>query len=176
MKKSINGFIIVEGAGDKAFLSSFLDCEIIVLEGFSIPHRTLNYIKALSKFTTPLLLTDPDEAGETIRKRVCERVVGIVNLKIDFVNRKRYKKHGVAETNKESVLKLLEPYYGVYNCFSDIKLVDLINIEENYNINVIDFINSTFNTTANNKKGLLHQLKQLNVNLVDIKRRIDNGN
>lgn len=176
MKKSINGFIIVEGAGDKAFLSSFLDCEIIVLEGFSIPHRTIEYIKALSKFTTPLLLTDPDEAGETIRKRVSERVEGIVNLKIDFVNRKKYKKHGVAETNKESVLKLLEPYYGVYNCFSDIKLIELINIENDYHINIIDFVNSTFKTSASNKKGLLHQLKQLNINLEDIIRRIDNGN
>lgn len=176
MKKSINGFIIVEGAGDKAFLSSFLDCEIIVLGGFSIPHRTIEYIKALSKFTTPLLLTDPDEAGETIRKRVSERVENIVNLKIDFVNRKKYKKHGVAETDKESVLKLLEPYYGVYNCFSDIKLIDLINIENDYHINIIDFVNSTFKTSAGNKKGLLHQLKQLNINLEDIKRRIDNGN
>lgn len=176
MKKSINGFIIVEGAGDKAFLSSFLDCEIIVLGGFSIPHRTIEYIKALSKFTTPLLLTDPDEAGETIRKRVSERVENIVNLKIDFVNRKKYKKHGVAETDKESVLKLLEPYYGVYNCFSDIKLIDLINIENDYHINIIDFVNSTFKTSACNKKGLLHQLKQLNINLEDIKRRIDNGN
>ena len=175
MKKCVNGFLIVEGQADKAFLASFLDCEIVVLDGFNIPRRTINYVLARSKLTTPLLLSDPDEAGENIRKRVNTMVPNVVNLYLNFDNRKIYKKHGVAESTKESVLTLLKPYLGVYNCFSDVNLFDLINYEEMFGKSFYELISKKFSLGTTNKKMILQRLKYLNVQKKDIDKAL-NGN
>ena len=100
MTKSVNGFLVVEGQADKAFLSSFLDCEILVLGGFNIPHGTIKYAKELSKKCKMLLLCDPDKAGETIRQNINKIFDNVINLHLDFSNRKNYKKHRICGASK----------------------------------------------------------------------------
>lgn len=163
MKKSINGFLVVEGQADKAFLSSFLDCEIVVLGGFAIPHGTITYIKELSKKCKMLLLCDPDEAGEIIRKRVNDLIPETINLSLNFSNRKNYKKHGVAESDKESVLMLLQPYIGNYNCFTNINLSALLDIESKYGCASLEKIGKQFHLGTTNKKTMIQRLKMLNI-------------
>ena len=168
MKKSVNGFLVVEGQADKAFLSSFLNCEIVVLNGFNIPRRTIEYINTLSKKCKTLLLCDPDEAGETIRKRVNDLVPNAINLRLEFSNRKKYKKRGVAESDKESVLTLLEPYLGIYNCNSDITLFDLLDYEDKFGQSSLDRMCDYFHLGTTNKKIMLQRFKMLNINKEEI--------
>lgn len=176
MKKYVNGFLIVEGYADKAFLSSFLDCEVIVLEGFCIPRRTIMYAKALGERLTPLLLTDPDEAGETIRKRVNNEIDNCVNLNIAFVNRKHYKKHGVAECDKEEILKILSPHLSDKPVNKgDLSFKDLCLLLDKYG-DVKNKISTAFNLGSTNNKVMINRLNYLNIKINEIIRVIENGN
>ena len=61
--------IIVEGKYDKMKLSSFIQADIIVIDGFRIYHNQekLTLIRRLAKLSKIILLTDSDRAGFQIR-------------------------------------------------------------------------------------------------------------
>lgn len=61
--------IIVEGKYDKIKLSSFIQADIIVIDGFGIYHNQekLTLIRRLAKLSKIILLTDSDRAGFQIR-------------------------------------------------------------------------------------------------------------
>lgn len=176
MKKYVNGFLIVEGYTDKAFLSTFLECEVVVLEGFAIPRGTLNYIKALSKLYTPILLTDPDEAGKTIASRITKEVSNAIKLTLQFENRKKYKKSGVAESSKDSVLSLLDDYLIDFNPFvttiSQSEFNSLFPLSENQLLT----IKNTFHLGDTNKKSMFKRLNYLKITKNEILEVINNGN
>lgn len=177
MKNYVNGFLIVEGYADKAFLSSFLDCEVVVLEGFAIPRGTILYIKELSKTLTPILLTDPDEAGQIIRKRVCELINNVNNVIIEFKNRKNYKKHGVAECDKETILKYLKPHLTTTKPEEgNITLQDIYELENVFGVNVKRDISTAFNLGETNTKTMIKRINYLNIKKEEIIRVLKDGN
>ncbi len=65
--------IVVEGKYDKAKLSSIVDSEIIVTNGFSIfkNKEKVNYLRKISVDGKLILLTDSDTAGFKIRNYLC---------------------------------------------------------------------------------------------------------
>ena len=69
-KKYIPGVIIVEGSHDASKLSLLYDSIFIVTNGYEIPQKEINFIKALKEDTQIIVLTDKDEAGEKIRERI----------------------------------------------------------------------------------------------------------
>ncbi|MCF0117157.1 MAG: ribonuclease M5, partial [Bacilli bacterium] len=48
-KVTIEGFLVVEGKMDVAFLESFLDTNFITTNGSEISKDTINYIKEMKK-------------------------------------------------------------------------------------------------------------------------------
>ncbi len=99
--------LVVEGSTDKAFLSSFLDCEFIMTNGSAISRETLDYIKEVSKTRQVVVLTDPDFPGQQIRAKVAAEVPGVAHAFVrKEVSIKRHKV-GVAESTKEEVLAAL---------------------------------------------------------------------
>jgi ribonuclease M5 len=110
MKTRINGFLIVEGNADKAFLSSFLDCHIIVLGGYAIKEETINFINRLGEKLTPIILCDPDEAGLKIADKIHKRIPNSVVVHTEIKTRKHYKKTGIAETAEEEIIDKLKPF------------------------------------------------------------------
>lgn len=110
MKTKINGFLIVEGNSDKAFLTSFLDCHIIVLGGYAIKDDTINFINRLGEKLTPIILCDPDEAGYRIADSVKNRVSKAAIIHTNINKRKNYKKSGIAESSQEEIINNLKPY------------------------------------------------------------------
>ena len=73
------------------------------------------------------------------------------------------------------MLTLLKPYFGVYNCFSDVNLFDLINYEETFGKSFYELISKKFSLGTTNKKTILQRLKYLNIQKKDIDKAL-NGN
>lgn len=177
MKKYLNGFLIVEGNADKAFLSSFLNCEVIVLGGFAIPHGTISYIKNLSKTLTPILLTDPDEAGKVIRKRMNCLLDNLINIEVEFVNRKNYKKHGVAECDKKIILEQLEKYLSDKPLvIGNLVYADICEFIDRYGDDTKEKISTAFGLGTTNNKTMIRRLNYLKINKSDIIDVLENGN
>lgn len=106
-KTSFPIVLVVEGPSDKAFLSSFIDCEFVMTNGSAISRETIDYIKELSKSKKIVVLTDPDFPGEQIRAKIAAEVPNVSHA---FVRKEVSIKHhkvGVAESTKEEVLTAL---------------------------------------------------------------------
>ncbi len=69
-KRSIVETIVVEGRDDLINLRRCIDADIIVTDGYHIRKKTLLAINEASKKNGVIIFTDPDRAGDLIRKRV----------------------------------------------------------------------------------------------------------
>ena len=97
MKTNIDGVLAVEGVSDVAFLSSFLSALYFLTDGYNINEEKLNFLKHASKNNKIIILTDSDEAGENIRKRIKDKIEDAYDIRIKPESRKNYSKKGVAE-------------------------------------------------------------------------------
>lgn len=72
----IKEVIVVEGRDDAAAVKRAVDAEIISTSGFGITNETINRIKIAAERQGVIIFTDPDHAGERIRRIIGERVKG----------------------------------------------------------------------------------------------------
>lgn len=75
--------IVVEGRDDVDAVSRACDALIIPTHGFGITAETWGVIEKAYREKGLLILTDPDHAGEEIRKKLNERFPGSVNCYIE---------------------------------------------------------------------------------------------
>ena len=109
MKININGLLVVEGILDESYLNSFLNVEIVKTNGYDIPKEEIEYINSTNK--NIIIFVDSDEAGEVIRARLNTLIPNAINVKVDITKCNKNNKHGVAECDKEEILKVLSPYF-----------------------------------------------------------------
>ena len=69
----IKEVLIVEGKMDVVAVNRSVDADCIITGGFTLNRRTLNDIKHAYERRGIIILTDPDSAGERIRKFLTER-------------------------------------------------------------------------------------------------------
>lgn len=72
----IKEVIVVEGRDDIAAVKRAMDVELIATSGFGISQKTLERIKKAQERCGVILFTDPDSAGERIRKTISAKVPG----------------------------------------------------------------------------------------------------
>lgn len=102
-----DGVIVVEGTGDSSYLSSFICAEYVVLNGYDMPEDIIDYLKHI-KNRKILVMTDPDEAGVSIEKRLRETGLKYETRVVDSRMCDKHGKHGVAECKKEEILRVLD--------------------------------------------------------------------
>lgn len=173
MKKIINGIVVVEGKSDVAFLSTFIDAEFVTTNGSEISQDTINYLKEASKSKKIYVLTDPDSPGKRIRDVLDENINNLNHCFISKENSIKHGKVGVAESNKEEVIKALEhgitttkidnpsiTNYEIYN-------LGLIGTDDSFNKRkmICDKLHIGFC----NGKTFLKRLNYMNVTAEDIK-------
>ena len=104
----IKEVIVVEGKDDVAAVKKAVDAEMIAVGGFGINARVIARIKEAQKRKGVIVLTDPDFAGEKIRKKIAAEVPG---CKHAFLPREEAKKDGdigIENATPESIRKALE--------------------------------------------------------------------
>ena len=103
-----DGVIVVEGKTDVAFLSSFINSEYVITKGYELPESEILYLKAVSKIKQVLIMTDQDDAGETIRSRI--KIPNSINIYPKKLFRSKMKKCGIAESDKNEIISVLKGY------------------------------------------------------------------
>ncbi len=73
----IKEVIVVEGKDDVAAVKKAVDSDMIAVGVFGINAKVISRIKEAQKRKGVIVLTDPDFAGEKIRKIIAKRVPGI---------------------------------------------------------------------------------------------------
>ena len=109
-KYYIDAVIVVEGKSDVSYLSSFIDSQFFITNGYDLNSQKLYFLKRVSEVNKVIVFTDNDKAGETIENKLKSNINGIFVVKSEKIARKSCKKSGVAETDKQEILRVLKPF------------------------------------------------------------------
>lgn len=104
----IKEVIVVEGRDDIRAVKRALECELIATGGFGFPKGVMERIKTAQAKRGVIIFTDPDFAGEKIRKKIAEEVPG---CKHAFLPREEATKDGnigIENASPESILMALD--------------------------------------------------------------------
>ena len=106
-KKRIEQIIVVEGRDDTAAILRSVDAVTIETHGYGIRPSTWDVIDKAYKTTGIIIFTDPDTAGEQIRRRLAERYP---NAEHAFLDRSLAEKDGdigIENASPESIREAL---------------------------------------------------------------------
>jgi ribonuclease M5 len=106
--KRIEEIIIVEGRADERAVKAAVDAEVIVTSGFGISKETWDRIQRAYQGPGILVLTDPDHAGEEIRKRISRRFPDAGHCFLSREDATAGNDIGVENASTGSIIKALE--------------------------------------------------------------------
>lgn len=170
MKKIIDGIIVVEGTSDSSYLSSFIDALFIETNGYDIKKEDLDFLVNCSKKI--IILTDSDEAGDTIRERLCDKLPNSVNIKVNSNKCNKNGKHGVAECEKEEILNVLKEHFiESKKDQPSVTLRDLISLS-NGQKEIKKSISTFYHLGTIKNKEMLKRLNVLGISKQQIEREV----
>ncbi len=108
MKPRIMETVIVEGRDDEAAVLAAVDACVICTNGYGIRQSILELIESASRRRGIIILTDPDHAGESIRRKLSEKFPGAKHAYIAKNDAARDGELGVENAPPSSILKALE--------------------------------------------------------------------
>ncbi|MDI6619805.1 MAG: ribonuclease M5 [Clostridiales bacterium] len=103
----IREVIVVEGRDDYLAVKKAVDAEIIVTGGYSFPKDTLKRIHFANLRRGVIILTDPDYAGERIRKYISRKVPGCRHAFLPVQNAMKDGDIGVENAKPEDIIDAL---------------------------------------------------------------------
>lgn len=103
----IKEVIVVEGRDDITAVKQAVDAEIIAVGGFGINNKVILRIQEAQKRKGVIVLTDPDFAGEKIRKIISKRVHGIKHAYISQKEGFKEGDIGVENASPGAIIKAL---------------------------------------------------------------------
>ena len=104
----INETIVVEGRDDERAVKQAVQAEVIITHGYGIKASTFKRIEWARKKNGVIVFTDPDPAGEMIRKRINQRVEGCKNAFLARVEATRKENIGIENANAKSIQDALK--------------------------------------------------------------------
>lgn len=104
----IKEVIVVEGRDDVTAVKRAVDAEVIAVGGFGINAKVIERIKEAQKRQGVIVLTDPDHAGEKIRRIISKRVLDIKHAYITQKEGTKDDDIGVENASPEVILKALQ--------------------------------------------------------------------
>lgn len=104
----IKEVIVVEGRDDVTAVKRAIDAEVISVSGFGINAKTIEKIKAAQERRGVIVLTDPDFAGEKIRRIITKRVNGVKHAYITQEEGTKGDDIGVENASPKSIIRALE--------------------------------------------------------------------
>ena len=175
-KYYIDAVIVVEGKSDVSYLSSFIDSQFFTTNGYDLNSQKLDFLKRVSEVNKVIVFTDNDKAGETIENKLKSNINGVFVVKSEKITRKSCKKSGVAETDKQEILRVLKPFISnieqkgqkrTYN------LTNIISLSSNPK-ETRERIVEDYRLIDGNNKYLEQQLNMLKVDEQEFKQKYGN--
>lgn len=104
----IKEVIVVEGRDDITAVKRAVEAEMIAVGGFGINGKVIKRIKEAQKRQGVIVFTDPDFAGEKIRRIISKRVQGIKHAYITQSEGRKDDDIGVENASPEAILRALK--------------------------------------------------------------------
>jgi len=104
----IKEVIVVEGKDDICAVKKAVEAEVIAVHGFGINESSISKIREAAKRTGVIVLTDPDHAGERIRRIISKRVPEVKHAYIMRSEGNKNGNIGVENASPESIRRALE--------------------------------------------------------------------
>ena len=179
MKYFLNKIVVVEGKEDSSYLSSFIEAEYVVTNGYDIQDSEIDYLNEVSKHKDILVLADPDNAGREIENKLKSKIKNATYLNVEISKCTRGSKQGIAECEKEEIINVLKPYFES----KIIKKTPLLQ-EKSLKIALSDkllrqHLSSKYNLGNCNNKTLFKRLETLQIteqDLLETIKEYQNGN
>ena len=105
--KHFDPILVVEGASDKAFISTFLEADFVITNGSEVSRETIEYLKEAKKTRDIVVLTDPDSPGKRIRDILDQNIPGLLHAFVPKEHSIKHHKVGVAESTEFDVMNAL---------------------------------------------------------------------
>ncbi len=165
-KKKIQEVIVVEGYHDTARLKEFYDCDTIETHGTCLSDWTKKFIKNAAKTRGVIVFTDPDGAGNRIRKAVNDIVPGCKNAYVNFDEAKTEHKVGVEHASFEAIDAALSHLVTYRSDTETITLQDMIDLGltgQSNSKEKRDIVGKAFHLGNGNAKTMRHRLNALGI-------------
>lgn len=104
----IEKVIIVEGKDDEAAVKKAVNAEIIITNGFGINENTYKRIETAYERKGIIIFTDPDYAGENIRKKLSQRFPHANHAYLSQEKATKNNDIGIENASSEDIIKALE--------------------------------------------------------------------
>ena len=109
MKKKIKEVIVVEGKDDISAVKNAVDAEVFQVNGHAVrKNKSIELLKLAYENKGLIILTDPDYAGEEIRKYLCKHLPNAKNAYISRVSGTKDGDIGVENASPEDIITALE--------------------------------------------------------------------
>lgn len=172
MKYFINKIIVVEGKEDVCYLSSFVEAEYIITNGYDIPFEEIEYINEASKHKEILVLVDPDQAGREIEKKLKSKLIKATYLSVNIERCIRGEKSGVAECLKEEILRVLKPHFSSKNMQNSLDLPGNLSKLDLTDKTLREYLSKKYHLGKCNLKKLPQRLATLEIPLEELETTI----
>lgn len=140
----IKEVIVVEGRDDVTAVKRAVEAEIIAVGGFGINGEVIRRIKEAQKRKGVIVLTDPDFAGEKIRRIIAKRVPGIKHAYIAREDGTKDGDIGVENAEPEIIRRALEQ-----------AKITLTEKREEFNINDLMYFKLVGDAKAKDRRQIL---------------------
>ena len=125
----IQEVIIVEGKKDSANIKRFLEVDTIETNGLNLNSDLLNFLAEVQEVRGIIIFTDPDHAGEVIRRRINQAIPGCKNAFVYYKTSRNQAKVGVEYANETEITSALSHLITYQNSnLETLSLVDLANL------------------------------------------------
>ena len=109
MKKKIKEVIVVEGKDDISAVKNAVDAEVFQVNGHAVrKNKSIEILKLAYENKGLIILTDPDYAGEEIRKYLCRHFPNAKNAYISRVSGTKDGDIGVENASPDDIITALE--------------------------------------------------------------------
>lgn len=104
----IKEIIVVEGTEDIRAVKAAVDAEVVATGGFWYGKKFINMLKTISKNRGIIILTDPDYAGEKIRRDLSNQIENVKHAYIPQGKSIKAGDIGVENASKEDIILALK--------------------------------------------------------------------
>ncbi len=109
MKKKIKEVIVVEGKDDISAVKNAVDAEVFQVNGHAVrKNKSIEILKLAYENKGLIILTDPDYAGEEIRKYLCRHFPNAKNAYISRASGTKDGDIGVENAKVEDIIEAIE--------------------------------------------------------------------
>ncbi|WP_071131090.1 ribonuclease M5 [Enterococcus timonensis] len=177
--EKIQEIIVVEGRDDTRRLKEIFDVDTIETIGSAINEEILNKIQLADEKRGVIIFTDPDFAGEKIRKTIAAAVPRAKHAfltKKEGAGQKKYASLGVEHATTEAIVRALSQVYTpATEDFPEISISELqqLGLTNGPNAKKLrEKIGESLGIGYTNGKQLQKRLKMFGIDLAELKKAL----